>query len=344
MAFVVSACSPMGPRFNPRDHLANSGTAGFSKVKTSDPIPTDLLKSSRDKYRIGAADHLEIEVLDFPETREICTVMPDGMLFFHTAGGIKAEGISVDDLKTALEAALKADYKSPHVAITLRSANNQRVSLMGKVGKPGVYTLEHPTTLIEALANAGGLGGLQSSGAPAQQADLRHSFLLRNGRYVPVNFERLVLDGDASQNIYLKNGDYVYLPSSSDQVHVLGAVKAPKTVPYVAKLTLISAIANAQGLAVGAYSQRIVIIRNSLSEPQVAIVNLNQITGGKATDILLKPQDIVWVPNSPFQRVDLYVKQILSVFVRTVAANEGLSLPSGGAPGVGVNIGIGESQ
>jgi polysaccharide export outer membrane protein len=331
----------MGPRFNPRSHPAEPRSAGFSKVKTSDPLPSDWLKCSREKYRIGAADHLEIEVLDFPETRELCTVMPDGMLFFHTAGGIKAEGATVDEVKAALEAGLRADYKSPRVAITLRSANNQRVSLMGKVGKPGVYTLDHPTTLLEALANAGGLGGLQSSGAPAQQADLRHGFLLRNGRYVPVNFERLVLDGDVSQNIFLKNGDYVYLPSASNQVHVLGSVKAPKTVAFVANLTLISAIANAQGLAPGAYSQRIVIIRNSLSEPKVAIVNFNAITGGKATDIPLQPQDIVWVPNSPFERVDLYVKQVLSVFVRTVAANEGLTLPSGNTPGVGVNIGIG---
>jgi hypothetical protein len=109
-------------------------------------------------------------------------------------------------------------------------------------------------------------------------------------------------------------------------------------------MTLVSAIANAQGLAAGAYSQRIVIIRNSLSEPRVAIVNFNAIAGGKTTDVRLEPQDIVWVPNSPFERVDLYVKQVLSVFVRTVAANEGLQAVEGKTQGVGVNIGIGPTQ
>lgn len=341
IAFGASACARMGPRFDPRNKSATRGKVSFSKVKTSEPLPAEWLTSSREKYRIGASDRLEIEILDFPETRQLCTVMPDGRLYFHTASGIKAAGMNVTELKQALEAALRADYKSPQVSITLRGANNQRVSLMGRVAKPGVYTLQEPTTLLEAIAEAGGLGGSQAPAAAGQQADLRHSFLIRDGRYVPIDFDRLVRSGDASQNLFLKKGDYVYLPSTSNQVHVLGAVKSPKTVPFTDHLTLVSAIANAQGFAKGAYAQRVVIIRDSLSDPQVATVNFNDVTGGKTNDIVLQPQDIVWVPNSPFERVDLYVKQVLSTFVRTVAANEGGRAASENAKPIGVNIGLG---
>jgi polysaccharide export outer membrane protein len=156
-----------------------------------------------------------------------------------------------------------------------------------------------------------------------------------------VDFYKLLHEGDLSQNIYLQDGDYIYIPSAlNQQLYVLGAVAGPKAMGYNNKVTLAQAISDAKGLLPEAYTQRIVIVRGSLTKPTVATVNLNRIMTGKDPDVLLQPGDIVWVPNSPWERVDSYTKMIINSFVRTVAANEGAAAVSPAAEPVQSSISI----
>jgi protein involved in polysaccharide export with SLBB domain len=165
--------------------------------------------------------------------------------------------------------------------------------------------------------------------------------LVRNGQLVPIDFDRLVRNGDTSENIYLQNNDYIYLPSGSGaRAYVLGAVNQPRVVDFREHMTLSEAISNAGGFAHGSYPEHVVLIRDSLVNPEVAVINVNAIIHGKATDVALEPKDIVWVPNAPWQRVENYVGDILSTFARTVAANEGARAASPQAQPVGLDLGI----
>ncbi len=339
---LLAGCAPMGPKFTPGAHAGKAVAGEFSKVKTSGGIAAEWLKPSADKYRVGPGDRLEIEMLEFPETHLKCLVLPDGTLFFHTVSGLKVSGMTVPEVKAALEKALSADYRTPQVAVILREATNERVWVLGRLKRPGVYPLDTPTTIIEAIAKAGGVATARSFGMTEDLADLRHSFLIRGGNFVPVDFTKLFREGDMSQNIYLRNGDYIYLPSAQAQkAYVLGAVNQPKAVDFSGQMTLISALATAQGLTASAYPQRVVIVRDSLTAPQVAVVNFNDIVSGKTSDIVLEPLDIVWVPTSPFDRLDKYLGEVISSFVRTVAANEGARAAVPGATTVQPTVGIG---
>ena len=338
---ALAGCAPMGPQFQPGAHSAAVG-GEFSKVKLPGGIASEWLKPPTEKYRLGPGDRLEIEMLEFPETHMRCLVLPDGLLYFHTVSGIKVTGMTVDEVKAALEKALAVDYRSPQVAVILREATASRAWVLGRLKKPGAYSLDTPTTVIEAIAKAGGIASARSFGTTEDLADLRHSFFIRDGKYVPLDFTRLLREGDMSQNIYLRHNDYIYLPSAQAQkAYVLGAVNQPKAVDFANDMSLITALANAQGLAKNAYPQRVVIIRESLTEPKVAVVDFNAIVGGKAKDIVLEPQDIVWVPNSPFERLDKYLGEVISSFVRTVAANEGARAAVPGARTVQPTVGIG---
>ena len=106
------------------------------------------------------------------------------------------------------------------------------------------------------------------------------------------------------------------------------------------QLTLSAALASAGGLTPHAYPQHVVIIRDSLTNPRAAVVNFNEIMHGKTTDVLLQAKDIVWVPNSPFTRLDHYYHLIVNTFARTVAANEGIHAAAPNQQSLGVNIGI----
>ena len=158
---------------------------------------------------------------------------------------------------------------------------------------------------------------------------------------LPVNFQRLLRDGDMTQNVYLQPDDFVYMPTSqSTDVYVLGAVEHPQSVRASDQLTLIGAMASAGGTSTNAYLTHVAIVRGSLLEPKVAVVDYKAIVNGKATDVKLEPNDIVYVPLSPYRVLERYVDLIISTFVRTVGANEGARAISRGAAPATVNVPI----
>jgi protein involved in polysaccharide export with SLBB domain len=185
-------------------------------------------------------------------------------------------------------------------------------------------------------------------------ADLRHSFVMRQGQFLPVDFSRLLREGDTSQNIYLQPDDFVYVPSASaQQVYVMGAVRSPRSVPYTDGMTLVSAMASATGAATvdwfvpgnygvmaDAYLSHVAIVRGSLSEPQMSVVDYGAIIKGKARDVLLEPGDIVYVPNAPYATLKRYLNTIVGTFITTVAANEG-TYAGGGTTGIGTSVSVG---
>ncbi len=308
-------------------------------VLAADPLPPELLLPPTDPFRLGAGDLLEAEVLGLAGTRAVGPVMPDGRYYFDLLPGIRVTGLSLEELRQRMERDLAAYYQSPQVGLIIRGVNSRKVWVMGRVNTPGTYPLNTPMTLIEAVARAGGLMVSRFSGTTEELADLSHSFVVRRGSFLPVNFVKLLMQGDMSQNIYLQDGDYVYLPSAlSQEVFVLGAVAQPKTVGFRDRVTLVSAIAAARGVLPGAHRSRVLIVRGSLSQPEVFTADLGAIMTGQAPDVPLQPRDIVWVPNAPWSDLERYVKMVVTTFVRTVAANEGANFAVPGADRVQPNL------
>jgi protein involved in polysaccharide export with SLBB domain len=212
-----------------------------------------------------------------------------------------------------------------------------------------------PMTLLESIALAGGSARSTSQVSTEELADLRHSFVMRGGELLPVDFYRLLKEGDTSQNIYLRPDDFVFVPSAlSQEVYVLGAVRFPRSLPYSERMTLVSAISGASGHARvewlaptqygtlnDAYLSHVAIVRGSLTDPKVVIVDYGAILKGNAVDILLEPGDIIYVPKSPYSTLKRYVNMIVNTFITTVAANEGIRA-AGGDVGVGVSVPVGQ--
>ena len=225
------------------------------------------------------------------------------------------------------------------------------------MARPGVYSMAAPMTLLESIALAGGTANSGTVVTLQDLADLRHSFVMRQGQFLPVDFSRLLRDGDTSQNIYLQPDDFVYVPSASlQQVYVLGAVRSPRAMPYTDGMTLVSAMAGGSGAStldwftpgatygVGpdAYLSHVAIVRGSLSNPQMTVVDYGAIIKGKTRDVALEPGDIIYVPNTPYATLKRYLNTIVSTFITTVAANEGIRA-GGGTVNVGVSVPIGSS-
>jgi protein involved in polysaccharide export with SLBB domain len=334
------ACQSGGAHFK-AGHARLPASAEFSKTTAGEPINPAWRSAPKDPFRLGPGDVLDLEVIGDPATRATASVGADGKIYFYLLPGLKVWGLTLAETKALLDKELLTYVRKPDVAVNLRTVGSKRVWVLGRLNSPGIYPLTAPMTVVEAISRAGGLFTSAFSGTTEELADLHHSFLIRNGHPLAVDFHALLRNGDMSQNIYLQPDDYLYLPSAlSKEVQVLGAVRVPRAVGFMDQVTLLSAVSSAGGPDVGAQLTHVAIVRGSLTQPEIAVVDLSAILTGKQPDVKLEPRDIVYVPTSSLESLSKYAGLIVDCFVRTVSANEGGHAVSQSAAPVRVNVGL----
>lgn len=318
-----------------------AATPAFT-ISPSPPLDPSCLQQPNKAYTLGPGDKLEIEILGETGTRTDTFVTPDSKIYYDLLPGIDVAGKTTQQVQTELETQLAKYYKQPQVAVTLRDAVSQRVWVLGRLNAPGIYPLKQPMRVLDAISQAGGLFTSRFTGTTEELADLKHSFLIRRGQMLPVDFEKLVRQGDMTQNIYLEPDDYVYLPSAlTNEVYVLGAVTEPRPIGFMSDMSLMSALGRGLGVRPDADLRNVSIIRGSLTEPKIATVNALDVMTGKATNISLEPGDIVFVPGAGTISPINLAKEAVNTFVRLVAATEGSHAGAPNAQSIGLNVNIG---
>ncbi|HEX7863106.1 MAG TPA: polysaccharide biosynthesis/export family protein [Verrucomicrobiae bacterium] len=330
-----------GERFDARANSRNvTVLTNLSTVESTNTIQQDWLRPPTNFFTLGPGDKLEVEILGDPSSRALTTVGPDGRLYYYLLPGVDVWGLTLDQAKERIELGLREFLTEPRVALQLRSIDSTRVWILGRVANAGIYPMAAPMTLLEAISLAGGTMTSTESGTSEDLADLPNSFVVRNGERLPVSIDKLLREGDMRHNIYLHPDDFVFLPSSvTRDIYVLGAVRNPKAVPRQHN-TLIGAIAEAGGPAKNSHLTQVAIVRGSLDNPKIAIIDYTDIVSGKASNVLLEPRDIVYVPYSPYRFINKYLDLILLTFVRAVAINEGARAAEPTAAPAGVTIGV----
>lgn len=272
-----------------------------SKVPMSSERVSKQPDPSRNEYRIGNEDELDISVYGDEKLSKIQTVRPDGKIAYPFVGDLQATGSTPDELKAQITAGLSQLFRNPRVTVIVTKQTGKPVYLLGEVKKPGYLRLKLQASLLEAISQAEGL---------TETADLRGALLIREGQVLPVSFEKLLRRGDFSQNINLQPQDMVFIPNISyRKVLVLGEVKSPQAVPLKPGMTLMEVIAQAGGFTKDAVPKHILVLRGGLGDPQALNVNADEITkpGGAPQNLLLQPNDIVYVPKTILVDVERYV-------------------------------------
>ena len=343
---LLNACALMKEqkKFDARAP-GTSTNADFTQTKRQEPIQPEWLKPSPKPYALGPGDKLEIEIIGETGTRVDTFVTPDSKLYFDLLPGIDVKGKPTTQLREEMEKLLTRYYKQPQVSLTLREVSSQRVWVLGRVNAPGIYPLNRPLRVLDAVTQAGGLFTSRFTGTTEELADLSHSFLMRGGKMLPVDFQKLIREGDLTQNIYLEPDDFIYLPSSlTNEVYVLGAVTEPRPVGFMNEMNLITALGRGLGIQPGADLSHVTIVRGSLTEPKIATVNANDIIQGKATNVRLEPGDIVYIPGKGSMSPGGFLHDAVNTFTRLVAANEGNAAGAAHGTPIGVNLNIGSSK
>jgi protein involved in polysaccharide export with SLBB domain/capsular polysaccharide biosynthesis protein len=270
---------------------------------------------------LGPGDVLAFSLYGDPGVlRSEVTIGPDGRVSFLEARDIIASGLTVDGLRQAIDDALGKFRRSPRSIITPVAYKSKKYYVLGKVVQRGVYTLNRPTTVLEALAQAKGIENGQVDYDVVDVADLQRAFLMRHNKRIPIDFEKLFGDGDLSQNIQIEPGDYLYFPSADvKQVYVLGEVALPGPVTFRPDLTMLGAISSRGGFDAAAFKSHVLVVRGSLNHPETYVAGLGT-TSDTMNDFKLKPNDIIYVSWRPFYRGEELLDLAATAFVQAAVA------------------------
>ena len=278
--------------------------------------------SWRERYTLGPGDVVVIRFYGSSELdRAGLRIAPDGTLSYLQVNSLNVNNFTIDELRDTLEEALRKYHRDPRLIITPWELKSKRYVILGKIMDKGVYTLDRPITLLEAIARSRGIETGLFEQSTVEIADLDRSFIIRNGKRLDVDFAKLYFDGDLSQNVYLEPQDYIYLASNlSSEYFVFGSVSNPGAQGITNRASVVSAITRRKGFTEGAWRDRVLVIRGSMSEPELFIVDVKAILAGQKPDFPLAPGDIVYVNDRPWYKAEQILDAAMQDFLSSATS------------------------
>ncbi len=265
---------------------------------------------ARGSYVLGPGDEITVWVRDLEEVnRKPFRIENDGFVSLPLIGRVQAAGQTVEKLEATLRERLKPQILDPEVTIALSEAKSEPVSVIGAVNHPGVLQLQGNKSLVEVLSMAEGLRQdaghtitvtrhLEYGSIPLADAkeDSTHQFSVAQ-----IDIKDDLMSGNSpATNIPMKPFDVVSV-QKADLIYVVGEVK--KSGGFVLNdretLSVLQAVSLAEGLNRTASPKGAKILRATANGPRTEIpVDLQKILAGKGEDIRMRPNDILFVPNS----------------------------------------------
>jgi len=276
---------------------------------------------------IGAGDLLHIEVFDVPELSRDIRVSNTGQIGFPLVHDrIRVAGVTTFQLEQKIQELLRQNglVSDPQVSVFVKEQNSQPVTIIGAVARPTTYQVNRPTSLLELIANAGGItdgagttilvtrrtetGSVMPISSPPNGSESASSDLDSGAQTITIQLQDLLNTENTVFNIPIYGGDVINIPVAGI-VYVMGGGISQQG-GYVVQshgeqITVLKAVALAHGLGGYAKPDDAVIYRlNPNTGKREAIpVHIKQIEKNKSQDVAMKSNDILFVPDSLAKKI-----------------------------------------
>jgi polysaccharide export outer membrane protein len=263
---------------------------GWAQIVAKDAQPVTVRDESA--ITIGPGDLVDLTVFDVPELVLKVRVDASGGVSLPLIGDLKLAGRTVRDSQQLIARELVARQlvRSPQVSLLIEEFATQGITVYGEVNTPGVYPLMGPHRLYDAISAAGGL-----TMKAGRTVTILHVGQRDYPEVITLSSENSV--GHADVRIY--PGDTIIV-SKAGVVYVLGEVNKPGAfvMENDTSMTLLKATALAGGTTKIASLKHALILKESPQGPVQTEVSLDKISHGKASDLQLHAEDILFVPLS----------------------------------------------
>ena len=264
-------------------------------------------------YVIQPGDTFHLSVYNQTALDANILIAPDGTTSLPMIGVVKLSGLNIEDATNVIENKLSNYFRSPLVTLSPVSVSGYYFTIAGRVVRPGNYTVSiGQTRLLDAIALSGGFQMGAFNNDTVELADLDNAYIKRDGKKLPVDFRKLVNEGDDLHNIPLLNGDYIYIPSTMNGFIIfLGEVGNNSYVGFKEGMTLLQGLAYVKGLNMESYSPYVRIIRGGTENTVVYTVNIDHILNGRMKDFALRANDIIFVPMDGLSKWNRGIRKVL---------------------------------
>jgi polysaccharide export outer membrane protein len=264
--------------------------AGSLDEKT---IPT----ASSAALAIGPGDEVEITVYGAPDLSGRTRVNADGNISIPLIGYVRLAGLSSSEAESTIENQLHQNniVNDPHVSVYVKDYTSSGISVSGEVAKPGFYSAIGPHRLFDVL---------QAAGGPTDRA--ANKVVISHRDQEPKDATTLYISKDpaemAANNVVLQPGDTVVVPKAGI-VYVLGEVNRPGgyVLNSTGGITVLQVVAVAGGPTHVASAGKTRLLRRTENGFQEQQIDVKKLLRGKAQDVAVRDQDILFIPSSGFK-------------------------------------------
>jgi polysaccharide export outer membrane protein len=319
---------PNPTQTNPPRTVSSPPPPGFPPAaRISNPPPVETA------YTLGPGDAIQVDIFNVPEysgSNGQYEVLVDGTINMALIGTVRVEGLTISQLTGLLQQAYRPYLQRPELlTVKLLAKRPLQIGIAGEVRRPGSYTMggaqSGPATLAQVIQLAGGI----TQSADIRQIQIRRRQLGRPDQLTVLDLAGLIQLGDLSQDISLRDGDTIFIPTATTfnpleasqlasatlsgeatapiNIVVVGEVSRPGsyTVTRVdgtgGTLTVTRALQTAGGVSLSADIGQIQLIRRPRAgAPQTISVNLWEMVerGNLLQDLILQEGDTIVVPTA----------------------------------------------
>ena len=246
-------------------------------------------KGLAQEYALGENDLVKITVYKNDDLTTVARINGDDKIRMPLIGDVTVGGLTVPEAEKKIAGRLADGFLvNPSVSVFIEEYHSKKVTILGEVGKPGLYELMGDATLLEIISKAGGL--TEKAGDEVLIKRVSGPEGKEKRSYIRVSLKDLTEKGKLSANIMIQDKDSIFI-TKSGFIYVTGQVKNPGAFKYEEGTTVMKAIALAQGLTDKAAPGRTEIIRKKGGTE-------DSIKADMKTSV--QPEDLISVPESFF--------------------------------------------
>jgi len=240
------------------------------------PVPAD--------YILAPGDSIEVSMYGKESNQYTFTINNNGQITIPNLEPLTVSGLSYQELKTFISETVRTKMIGIKATTSIANLGGIQVYVIGDVTNPGAYYLSSLSTVTNALFISGG---------PSEIGSLRNIEVKRGGKVVAkADLYELFINGNASNDIRLQQGDVIFVPAITHQVSITGEVRRPAIYEIKPGQTISDAIIMAGGLNLAAYPKNVVVASfNSNYQRDIKRINLND----KAVTNKVKNGDVITV-------------------------------------------------
>ena len=256
-------------------------------------------------YAVGGTDVLNITVYEEADlSKEAIRVSGKGYISFPLIGRLKVAGLTTTAIENLISKKLAEQQYllNAHVDVMVGAYKSKHYFVLGEVGTPGSHPIQARERVMDALTKVGGVEEEKASNRVMLLRTLNPNTSHEKRLVIDLNLTDLLKKGDQVSNIYLHDRDVLYF-MPVEQFYIIGQVRGPGAYDMPEdELTLVEAIGMAGGFTRIASRNSTRIIRLEDGVEKVIRVKVDEITdaGKKVLDVVIKPEDVIVVPESFF--------------------------------------------